>query len=65
MPIFQGMGPEDKVQAGMTIPGLDFQGTYFFLLHNWSLNAILGPPDIETGRKKQPFSKPIPRSFQV
>jgi len=43
-----GMGPEDKVQSGMTIPGLDFQG----------------PPDLETGRKKQPFSKPIPRSFQ-
>merc|ERR1712223_1376788 len=34
-----GMGPEDKVQSGMTIPGLDFQG----------------PPDLETGRKKQPF----------
>ena len=29
---FLGMGPEDKVQSGMTIPGLDFQGMICFAL---------------------------------
>ena len=34
IPIFLGMGPEDKVQAGMTIPGLDFQGIFFLPLQS-------------------------------
>jgi polyadenylation factor subunit 2 len=45
-----GMGPEDRVSGHTAIPGLDFQGP---------------GQDPEAGRKKQPFSKPIPRSFQV
>ena len=35
MGIFLGMGPEDKVQAGMTIPGLDFQGIFGLALASY------------------------------
>jgi len=47
-----GMAPEDRVEgfASSSIPGLDFHA----------------PEDpVVTDRKKQPFSKPIPKSFQA
>ena len=44
-----GMAPEDRVEHATVIPGLDFQTT--------------GEPPGE--KKKQPFSKPIPKSFQA
>ena len=46
-----GMAPEDRVEglATSSIPGLDFHG----------------PVDPVSDRKKQPFSKPIPKSFQA
>jgi len=46
-----GMAPEDRVEgfASSSIPGLDFHG----------------PEDLLSDRKKQPFSKPIPKSFQA
>ena len=46
-----GMAPEDRVEglASSSIPGLDFHG-------------LEDPLD---DRKKQPFSKPIPKSFQA
>ncbi|XP_050682207.1 pre-mRNA 3' end processing protein WDR33 [Leptidea sinapis] len=52
-----GMGPEDKVEifssdADKVIPGLD-------------LDTTLIPMDFEKKVKKVPYSKPIPRSFQV
>ena len=48
-----GMGPEDRVESGLqlasSIPGLD----------------VAAGPDPAQDKKKQPFSKPIPRSFQA
>ena len=46
-----GMAPEDRVEgfASSSIPGLDFHG----------------PDESVNDRKKQPFSKPIPKSFQA
>ena len=46
-----GMAPEDRVEglSSSSIPGLDFHG----------------PEDPISDRKKQPFSKPIPKSFQA
>ena len=44
-----GMAPEDRVEHATVIPGLDF--------HSGN--------DIPTEKKKQPFSKPIPKSFQA
>jgi len=52
-----GMAPEDRVEGGLggmaqtSIPGLDFNGP-----------LDTGP---EVAKKKQPFSKPIPKSFQA
>jgi len=47
-----GMAPEDRVESTTVIPGLDFSHS---------------PADTQsfTDRKKQPFSKPIPKSFQT
>lgn len=46
-----GMAPEDRVES-MVIPGLDFSHS---------------PADLQSfaEKKKQPFSKPIPKSFQA
>jgi len=44
-----GMAPEDRVESSSAIPGLEFHST----------------TDIQVDlKKKQPFSKPIPKSFQ-
>ena len=47
-----GMAPEDRVESAMVIPGLDFSHS---------------PADLQSiaEKKKQPFSKPIPKSFQA
>lgn len=52
-----GMGPEDKVEifssdTDKVIPGLDLDTTFI-------------PMDFEKKVKKVPYSKPIPRNFQV
>lgn len=45
-----GMAPEDRVESSISIPGLDFHS----------------PADLHAeSKKKQPFSKPIPKSFQA
>ena len=45
-----GMAPEDRVESSTAIPGLDFHS----------------PVDLQMEmKKKQPFSKPIPKSFQA
>ena len=45
-----GMAPEDRVESSTVIPGLDFHT----------------PADVQREeKKKQPFSKPIPKSFQA
>jgi len=44
-----GMAPEDRVESSTAIPGLEFHST----------------TDLQVDlKKKQPFSKPIPKSFQ-